>query len=96
MWIWLECIMLSKIISLHLIYRVMTRIQQQTEVLMGKLVERIMSDKDQIKIEVWETCNEINEIKHLMHSGFIKIIIIYFQGIFPIEEMKKILESMAY
>lgn len=62
----------------------------------GEIVEEFSVDKDQIKIALWETSNEINEDKTSYAQWIYKNDYYLFSGNLSKEEIKKILESMAY
>ena len=62
----------------------------------GEIVETFKADKDQISIELWKTENEVNAEKTIYAQWLYKNIYYLFSGNVEQDEIKKILESMAY
>lgn len=62
----------------------------------GEMIESFVAKKDQIKIELWQLSNNINEETAYCAQWINKNNYYLISGSIRLEEIKKILESMAY
>lgn len=62
----------------------------------GEMIESFVAKKDQIKIELWQLSNNINEETAYCAQWINKNNYYLISGSIKLEEIKKILESMAY
>lgn len=62
----------------------------------GEIIDAFEADKDQIEIQMWKTNNEINQNETIYAQWMYKNTYYIFSGNVDREEMKKIVENMAY
>lgn len=62
----------------------------------GEIVDVFIVEKDQLKIELWEMSNEVNEEKAYNGQWLYKNTFYYLRGSIERNEMEKILTSMVY
>lgn len=62
----------------------------------GELINKYITKIDQLKIEIWEMTNDINEEKAYSAQWVYRNAYYYISGTMPLDEMEKILNSMIY